>query len=81
MHYGENIIRSVVSGALHSLFKILFLPRLDVVKVDRDEVVPVRPCVLVHKAESVKQLVDRGCQARVETAAEIIWNNLCQATL
>ena len=72
MHYGENIIRSVVSGALRSLFKILFLPRLDVVNVDRDEIVPVRPCVLVHEAESVKQLVDRGCEARVETNAEKI---------
>ena len=70
MHYGENIIRSVVSGALRSLFKILFLPSLDVVIVDRDEIVPVRPCVLVHEAKSVKQLVDRGCQARVETNAE-----------
>ena len=62
MHYGENIIRSVVSGALRSLFKILFLPSLDVVIVDRDEIVPVRPCVLVHEAESVKQLVDRTVQ-------------------
>ena len=70
MHYGENIIRSVVSGALHSLFKILFFPRLDVVNVDRDEIVPVRPRVLVQKAKSVEQLVDRDCQARVETAAE-----------
>ena len=70
MHYGENIIRSVVSGALRSLFKILLLPRLDVVGVDRYEVVPVRPCVFVHEAESVEQLVDRGCQARVETTAE-----------
>ena len=70
MHYGENIIRSVVSGALRSLFKILFLPSLDVVIVDRDEIVPVRPRVLVHEAESVEQLVDRDCQARVETNAE-----------
>ena len=64
-----------------SYLKVLLLPKLDVVEVDRDEVVPVRPCVLVHKAKSVKQLMDRGCQARVETAAEIIWNNFCQATL
>ena len=64
-----------------SYLKVLLLPKLDVVGVDRDEVVPVRPRVLVHKAESVKQLVYWGCQARVETAAEIIWNNLCQATL
>ena len=59
-----------VAGAVRSLLKVLLLSRLDVVIVDRDEVVPVRPCVLVHKAESVEQLVDRGCQARVETNAE-----------
>ena len=54
-----------------SYLKVLLLPKLDVVGVDRDEVVPVRPRVLVHKAESVKQLVYWGCQARVETAAKI----------
>ena len=53
-----------------SYLKVLLLPKLDVVGVDRDEVVPVRPGVLVHEAESVKQLVDRGCQAKVETNTE-----------
>ena len=55
-----------------SYLKVLLLPKLDVVGVDRDEVVPVRPRVLVHEAESVEQLVDRGCQARVETNAKKI---------
>ena len=41
-----------------SYLKVLLLPKLDVVGVDRDEVVPVRPRVLVHEAESVKQLMD-----------------------
>ena len=82
VQYGENIIWSVVAvdrplfkevtaDALQSLLKVLLLPRLDVVKVYRDEVVPVRPGVLMHEAKSVKQLMDRVCQARVETAAEI----------
>ena len=80
MQEREHIIGSVpgvnrpllkeVAGAVRSLLKVLLLPRLDVVNVDRDEVVPVRPGVLV--LESVEQLVDRGCQARVETNAEKI---------
>ena len=80
MQEREHIIGSVpgvnrpllkeVAGAVRSLLKVLLLPKLDVVGVDRDEVVPVRPRVLVHEAESVKQLVDRGCQARVETNTE-----------
>ena len=53
-----------------SYLKVLLLPKLDVVGVDRDEVVPVRPGVLVHEAESVKQLVDRSRYARVETGSE-----------
>ena len=53
-----------------SYLKVLLLPKLDVVEVDRDEVVPVRPRVLVHEAESVKQLVDRSYYARVETGSE-----------
>ena len=82
MQEREHIIGSVpgvnrpllkeVAGAVRSLLKVLLLSRFDVVIVDQDEVVPVRPRVLVHKAESVEQLVDRGCQARVETNAEKI---------
>ena len=34
-----------------SYLKVLLLPKLDVVGVDRDEVVPVRPCVLVCPRE------------------------------
>ena len=67
MQEREHIIGSVprvnrpllkeVAGASWSLLKVLLLPKLDVVGVDRDEVVPVRPCVLVHKAKSVDQLI------------------------
>ena len=64
-----------------SYLKVLLLSKLDVVGINRDEVIPVWPRVLVHEAKSVKQLVYRGCQARVETAAEIIWNDFCPATL
>ena len=91
MKQGKDIVRRVlavditllkeITGAMLSYLKVLLLPKLDVVGVDRDEVVHVRPGVLVHEAESVKQLMDRGCQARVETGAEIVWNNFCQATL
>ena len=61
-----------VAGTRRSLLKVLLLSRLDVVIVDRDEVVPVRPRVLMHKAESVDQLVDWSHYARVETGSEII---------
>ena len=47
-----------VAGAVWSLLKVLLLSRFDVVIVDRDEVVPVRPRVLVDEAESVEQLMD-----------------------
>ena len=39
-----------VAVAFRSLLKVFLLPRQDVVKVDRYELVPVRPCVLVHEA-------------------------------
>ena len=39
-----------VTLALLSLIKVFLLSRQDVVKVDRYELVPVRPCVLVHEA-------------------------------
>ena len=55
-----------------SYLKVLLLPKLDVVGVNRDEVIPVRPCVLVHEAESVEELVDWSHNARVETGSEII---------
>ena len=83
MQEGEHIIGSVpgvnrpllkeVAGAFWSLLKVLLLPKLDVVGVDRDEVVPVRPRVLVHKAESVEQLVNRAHQVRVKTGPGFVW--------
>ena len=62
-----------VAGAVRSLLKVFLLSRLNVVIVDRDEVVPVRPRVLVDEAESVKQLVDRSHYAGVETGSETNW--------
>ena len=60
MQEGEHIVGRVlrvhrpllkeVAGAVRSLLKVLLLSRLDVVIVDRDEVVPVRPRVLVNEA-------------------------------
>ena len=68
MHEGKHIVGCVlaihrsllkeVAGAVRSLLKVLLLSRFDVVIVDRDEVVPVRPRVLVDEAESVEQLMD-----------------------
>ena len=48
------------AGTQWSLHKVHLLPRLDVVHVDGDEVIPVRPVVLVHEAQSVEQLVDHS---------------------
>ena len=39
-----------VTVSLRPLLKVFLLSRQDVVKVDRYELVPVRPCVLVHEA-------------------------------
>ena len=62
MQEGKHIIGRVLSvhrsrtllkeraGTRRSLFKVLLLSRLDVVTVDRDEVVPVRPRVLVDES-------------------------------
>ena len=83
MQEREHIIGSVprvnrpplkdVAGAMWSLLKVLLLPRLDVVHVDRDEVVPVRSRVLVHKAESMEQFVNRANQVRVKTGPGFVW--------
>ena len=78
MQEGEQVVRGVhrihgvfwkeVAVALRSLLKVSLLSCLDIVKVDGDKTVPVRPCMLVDKAESMDQLVDWSCEAFVETA-------------
>ena len=83
MKQGKDIIRRVlavditllkeITGAMLSYLKVLLLPKLDVVGVDRDEVVPVRPRVLVHKAESVEQFVNRAHQVRIKTGPGFVW--------
>ena len=59
MQEGEHIVRRVsainrpfleeVAGTLCSLLKVHLLARLNIVRVDRNEVVPVGSCVLVDK--------------------------------
>ena len=60
----------IVTVALFPLLKISFFSRFDVLHVDLNEVVSVWPGMLVHKAEGVEKLVDRGHQAHLETATE-----------
>ena len=60
----------VVTVALFPLGKVSFFSRFDVVHVDLNEVVSVRPGMLVHKAEGVEEFVDRGHQAKLKTFAE-----------
>ena len=48
------------AGTLWSSHKVHILPRLDIVPVDRDKLVPVWPVVLVQEAQSVEQLVDHS---------------------
>ena len=60
MQQGKDIIGRIfavnialleeAAGAQHPLFKVHLLPGLDVVKVDGDEVVSVRPRVLVDES-------------------------------
>ena len=66
----DAVLFIVVTVSSHSLSEVPLLARLDVVSVDGNEAVPVRPGVLMHKAEGVEKLVDRGHQAHLETATE-----------
>ena len=79
MQEGEDIVWGVhgihrvfwkeVTVALRSLLKVSLLSSLDIVKVDGDKAVPVRPCVLVDKSKSMDQFVNWSHQAFSETAA------------
>ena len=58
-----------VAVALFPLLKVPFLSRFDVLRVDVNEVVPVRPRMLMDEAKGVEKLVDRGHQVILETFA------------
>ena len=51
----DTAFLEVVAVALFPLLEVAFLPGHNVLGVDRNEVISVRPCVLVHKAEGVQQ--------------------------
>ena len=78
MQEGEDIVWGVhgihgvfwkeVTVALRTLLKVHLLSRLDIVKVDGDKAVPVRPCVLVDKSKSMDQFVNWSHEAFSETA-------------
>ena len=78
MQEGEHVVRGVhrihgvfwkeVTVALRSLPKVSLLPCLDIVNVDRDKAVSVRPCMLMDKAESMDQLVNWSHEAFSKTA-------------
>ena len=73
----DTVLISGVTESSRPLLKVPLFTRFDVVHVDLNEVVSVRPRVLVHKPEGVQKLVDWRHQAQVETATEIgnkIWN-------
>ena len=80
MQEGEDIVWGVhgihrvfwkeVTVALRSLLKVSFFSSLDIVKVDGNKAVPVRPCMFVDKAKSMNQLVNWSHQAFSKTAAE-----------
>ena len=59
----DTVLPKEVTEPSHPLLKVSLLAGHNVVGVDGDEVVPVRPRMLVHKAEGVQKLVDWGHQA------------------
>ena len=59
----DTVLISGVTEPSCPLLKVSLLADLNVVGVDGDEAVPVRPRLLVHKAEGVQKLVDWGHQA------------------
>ena len=81
MQQREDVVRSVpgvdaplleeVAVPLLPLVEVSFLSGQNVVGVDCNKVVSVRPRVLVHEAEGVQQLVDWSHQVVLKTVAEI----------
>ena len=68
VHGIHGLFWKVVTVALRTLLKVYLLSRLDIVKVDGDKAVSVRPCMLVDEAESMDQLVNWSHEAFSETA-------------
>ena len=66
----DSVLSEEVTESSHPLPEVPLLAGLDVVGVDGDEAVPVRPRMLVHEAEGVEKLVDWRHQAQIETATE-----------
>ena len=62
IHGIHSVFRKVVTEALRSLPKVSLLSFLNIVKVDG------LVCMLVDKAESMNQLVNRSHEAFFETA-------------
>ena len=59
----DTVLPKEVTESSRPLLKVSLLAGHNVVGVDGDEVVPVRPRVLMHKAEGVQKLVDWRHQA------------------
>ena len=53
VHGIHGVVCKEVTVALRTLLKVYLLSRLDIVKVDGDKAVSVRPCMLVDEAESM----------------------------
>ena len=68
IHRIHSVFWKEVTVALKSLLKVSLLSCLDIVKVDGDKAVPVRPRMLVDKAESMDQFVNGSHEAISETA-------------
>ena len=68
IHRIHSVFWKEVTVALRSLPKVSLLPCLDIVNVDRDKAVSVRPCMLMDKSKSMDQLVNWSHEAFSETA-------------
>ena len=68
IHRIHRVFWKEATAAVKTLLKVSLLSCLDIVKVDGDKAVPVRPCMLVDKAESMDQLVNWSHEAFIETA-------------
>ena len=68
VHGTHGVFCKEATVALRSLLKVPLLSCLDIVKVDGDKAVPVRPCMLMDKAKSMDQLVNWSHEAFSKTA-------------
>jgi len=68
VHGIHGVFLKVITVALSSHRKVSLLSCLDILKVDGDKAVSVRPCILMDEAESMNQLVNWSHEAFSETA-------------